>query len=204
LINPHLCLIFTLISPIQTKLLNDSPKENPKKTTMKRRTALRGLSLAIGGLASLPAWATAWNSEKLHFGQYLPASEEEILSEFVETIIPETDTGGAKSLQVDKFILKYHKDIMGNDALKTLQDELKFIDSQSVTAHGKGFAKLDSQQRMSVLKALQNDEKGKQILSKLKGFTVWAYTSSEFFMTTYTDYNMAPGFFSGCVPVKKI
>lgn len=170
---------------------------------MKRRTALRSLSLAIGGLTSLPTWATAWNPEKLQFGQYLPTSEEEILSELVETIIPETDTVGAKSLQIDKFILKYHKDIMGNDALKNLQDELKFIDNQSVTTYGKGFVKLDTQQKLSVLKSLQNDEKGKQILEKIKQFTVWAYTSSEFFMTTYTDYNMAPGFFSGCVPVKK-
>jgi hypothetical protein len=169
---------------------------------MKRRTALRSLSLAIGGLASVPAWATAWNPEKLQFGQYLPASDEETLAELVESIIPETDTVGAKSLQIDKFILKFTKDVMGNDALKTLQDELKWTDNQAVTATGKNFSKLDTQQKIEFLKTIQKDEKGKQIVGKIKNFTVWGYTSSEFFMTTYTDYNMAPGFFNGCVPVK--
>jgi hypothetical protein len=170
---------------------------------MNRRDALRSLSLAIGGLASIPTWTTAWNSDKLHFGQYLPLAEEETLAELVETIIPESETVGAKSLQIDKFILKFTKDIIGNDALQTLQEEIKYIDSQSIKSYNKTFVGLDKTQKMTVLKGLQNDEKGKEILGKLKSFTVWAYTSSEFFMTNYTNYNMAPGFFDGCVPIKK-
>ncbi len=61
---------------------------------MQRRTALKSLSVSLGGLVSMPAWATSWTPDSIGNDKSLSASDEAILAEIVETIIPETKTPG--------------------------------------------------------------------------------------------------------------
>jgi len=67
---------------------------------MQRRSAIKNLTMAFGGLISLPTWTSAWTPESIGHVSTLSFSEEATLAEIVETIIPETSTPGAKSLKV--------------------------------------------------------------------------------------------------------
>lgn len=71
---------------------------------MQRRSALKSLTAAVGGLMSLPSWAQAWTPETVKGPTLLTMAEEDTLAEIVETIIPETSTPGAKSLKVHQLI----------------------------------------------------------------------------------------------------
>ena len=52
-------------------------------------------------------------------------------------------------------------------------------------------------------------EKGKhgveaqKTLATLKGLTIQGYMSTEYIMVNHLNYQMAPGFFNGCAPIKK-
>jgi hypothetical protein len=156
---------------------------------------------AVGGLISLPAWANGWTADTVRSSnQLLSRSQDGLLAELVETIIPATDTPGAKALNVHQFVQKMVTDCYPVTAQGTLQNGL---DSLAKTAYGQSFAEGDTAQRTALLTQLsQSTDAGqKEFYSLVKGLTVWGYMSSEYVMTNLTHYQFIPGHYYGCVPV---
>ena len=73
---------------------------------MKRRIVVKNIVLTIGASIVLPAWANAWNHNSLRDNHFNIFSQENLLAEIVEIIIPKTNTPGAKELNVQQFIPK--------------------------------------------------------------------------------------------------
>ncbi len=72
---------------------------------MKRREVFSSLTLGIVGAVSLPSWANNWTAQNLKPDSLeLNTSEEDLLDDICETIIPETDTPGSRTLQIPKFV----------------------------------------------------------------------------------------------------
>lgn len=172
---------------------------------MQRRSAIKNLSLAFGGLMSLPTWASVWTPESIGHVSTLSFSEEATLAEIVETIIPETATPGAKSLKVHQFAMRMINDCYGEAAQKGLKEGLMTTDIASKLAHGKVFAEIEPAQRLELLKKLATspDAATKQFVNMIKGLTIQGYQNSEYVMVNIQKYNMAPGFYHGCVPIAK-
>lgn len=171
---------------------------------MQRRTALKSLSVALGGLVSMPAWATSWTPDSIGNDKSLSASDEAILAEIVETIIPETKTPGAKSLKVHQFALRMINDCYGETAKKSLLQGLAKTDELAKQTHNKSFVECDAQQRKdTILQVSKADEPSKKFVEMIKNLTIRGYTNSEYYMVNVQKYVMAPGFYHGCVPVKK-
>ncbi len=173
---------------------------------MKRRTALKSLSVAVGGLVSLPAWATQWNTASVGTSPNMTAANEALLAEIVETIIPETTTPGAKSLNVHRFVLRMINDCYGEPVQTTFQQGLLKTDELARQAYGKDFPACDKKQRTDLLLGMAaSAEPGqKQFADLVKGLTIRGYTNSEYYMVNVLKYNMAPGYFHGCVPVSSL
>ncbi|MGV3586260.1 MAG: gluconate 2-dehydrogenase subunit 3 family protein [Adhaeribacter sp.] len=171
---------------------------------MKRRTALKNLSMAVAGLVALPAWASGWNPATLGQVAVLPPTEEALLAELVETIIPETDTPGAKTLKVHQFVLRMVQDCYGEAAQNNLNQGLITLDQVAKGAFEKLFINLDVTQRTAVLTHLQksDDPATKGFISLVKNLTIQGYLNSEYVLLNMMDYKMAPGFYHGCVPLK--
>jgi hypothetical protein len=171
---------------------------------MQRRTALKSLSVALGGLVSMPAWASCWTPDSIGNDKSLSASDEAILAEIVETIIPETKTPGAKSLKVHQFALRMINDCYGEAAQKSLKQGLAKTEELAKQAHNKSFIECDAQQRKdTVLQLSKADEASKKFAEMIKNLTIRGYTNSEYYMVNVQKYVMAPGFYHGCVPVKQ-
>lgn len=171
---------------------------------MQRRTALKSLSVALGGLVSMPTWATSWTPDSIGNDKSLSASDEAILAEIVETIIPETKTPGAKSLKVHQFALRMINDCYGETAQKSLRQGLAKTDELAKQTHNKSFVECDAQQRKdTILQVSKADEPSKKFVEMIKNLTIRGYTNSEYYMVNVQKYVMAPGFYHGCVPVKK-
>lgn len=171
---------------------------------MKRRTAVKSLSVAMAALVTLPGWAKGWSAATLGQVSGLPEQETGLLAEIVETIIPETDTPGAKSLQVHQFLLRMIQDCYGELALTTLQKGLLTSNQVANGAFHKNFTDLDAPKRIAVLAHLQaSDELAtKQFITLVKNLTIQGYLNSEYVMVNILNYQMAPGFYHGCVPLK--
>lgn len=170
---------------------------------MQRRSALKHVAAAFGGLVSLPAWASGWTAESLGSVSTLSLSQESMLAEVVETFIPQTDTPGAKATNVHKYAMRIIKDCYGPAAQQTLEQGLALTDATAQQLHGKAFADGDATQRMAVITSMaaSTDPVGKAFVDMMKPLTIRGYTSSEYYLVNVKKYVMAPGFYHGCVSV---
>ncbi len=169
---------------------------------MQRRIALKNMAAAVG-LMSLPAWASGWNKTTVATGTTaLSASQETLLAEIVETIIPATDTPGARELGVHQFVQKMVADCFEPKVQESFARGLNNVEETAKKNGATGFAALDKAGRTGLLQGLEaGGGDGKEFYGLVKGLTIRGYMTSEYVMTNLTGYEMVPGRYHGCVPV---
>ncbi|GAB4025295.1 gluconate 2-dehydrogenase subunit 3 family protein [Spirosoma gilvum] len=172
---------------------------------MQRRSVLKNLAVTVGGLVSLPAWASGWTPESLGSVAIVSVDEETLLGEIVETFIPQTTTPGAKTLKVHQFALRMIRDCYGLPAQTTLQQGLALVDTTAQQTYTRSFVDCDPTQRLAILTQLSTstDPAGKLFVDMAKRLTIQGYMNSEYYLVNVEKFNMAPGFYHGCVPVQK-
>ena len=171
---------------------------------MKRRLLLKSLSVSVGTLLVLPAWANNWSIQS--FGiqtTFLNLEQSNLLAEIVSSIIPEGKIQGAKSLGVPAFIEKMIKDCYEKNAQDDFKNGLENVEILSKSTHNQAFENLSPSQKLKFLKNLQasTDIKLKEFYGLIKNLTIQGYTTSEYVMVNYLKYEMAPGHYYGCVNV---
>ena len=133
--------------------------------------------------------------------------EEELLSELSETIIPKTNTPGAKDVSAHLFALMMIDDCYPPDGQDKFVNGLKQFDELTKKKFDKSFVKCTPSERTEILKSIESKkdipENVAFFYSTIKRLTVQAYTSSEYYLTKVHVYQLVPGKFYGCVPVKK-
>lgn len=173
---------------------------------MNRRTVIRDLTFALGGLATIPAWAAnGWSVETLTTESVIfNTTEQQLLTIIVETIIPESDTKGASSLGVPAFLEKMLLDCYEVPVRNNVKDGLASTDALAQKQFGKSFAHCTTSQKQQLLLSFEKSEDKtlKEFYSLVKNLTILGYTTSEYVQTQFLNYNMAPGHYYGCVPVK--
>jgi hypothetical protein len=172
---------------------------------MQRRNALKTVALSIGSAIVLPSWANAWSTKSLqnqHFNNSF--SQETLLAEIVETIIPKTDTLGAKDLEIHQFTMKMIADCYDKKAQEVFAKGLVSVDNFAQKDFSKSFIESDSKQRLTVLNSMLNSSEGndKDFVILVKNITIQGYLNSEYVMTNLRKYQFLPGTYHGCVPVK--
>ncbi len=174
------------------------------KIIMQRRNAIKSLSLAFGGLVALPSWASNWTPDSIGKVSNLSYNDDALLGEIVETIIPETSTPGAKSLKVHQFAQRMINDCYGEEPQKIFKEGLKKTEELAQQTYQKSFVACDATQRKALLNKMldSSDNTTKQFANLIKRLTIQGYTNSEYYMVNVIKFNMAPGFYHGCVPVK--
>ena len=178
--------------------INRTVVSNP----VERRNALKTMAGAIGGLISLPAWANGWTVETARSTQQiLSRGQMDLLADMAETIIPATDSPGAKALNVHQFIQKMVTDCYEPKAQDSLRKGLDSLDGLAQKSFSKPFAEGDVSQRTALLTQLAQDPAQKEFYGLVKGLTIRGYMSSEYVMTNLTHYQFIPGHYHGCVPV---
>lgn len=171
---------------------------------MQRRKVVKGIALTLGSFVTLPAWANSWSISALGKQIFLKVGNEALLAELVETIIPTTDSPGAKSMNVHLFVQKMITDCYDKISQINFEKNLSDIDPLSNKTFGKSFISLDATQRLNLLQTLSQskDPETVNFYKTLRGLTIQGYTSSEYYLTHFSDYEMAPARYLGCVPVK--
>jgi hypothetical protein len=172
---------------------------------MKRRQLVKGMAATLGGMLVLPAWAEAWTPAALSIHPtQLSSLEETLLAEIVESIIPKTDTPGAKELEVQRFISAILTDCYDQKSRDVFTKGLQTVEQLSQKSQAQSFLKSTPEQRLAVLSKMaeSDDLDTKSFARMVKNLTIRGYLSSEFVMTKLKGYQMAPGFYDGCVPVK--
>lgn len=172
---------------------------------MKRRQAIQNIAVITGGLLALPSWAKGWNPQNLPaLQQVLNPADQSTLSRIIEAIIPESGVPGAKSLGVPAFVETMLADCYNKEVRDNVENGLHAVEDVAQTKYTRSFADLPMPDQQTLLLAIEQGEESplKECYKLIKGLTIQGYTSSEYVQTTYLEYEMAPGYFYGCVPVK--
>lgn len=173
---------------------------------MKRRTLLKTLGITTVGLATVPLWMEAWKPEELpESGLKITEDQKRMLTDMVDTIIPATDTPGAKDLQVDEFILIMTEDCFSQEVQEEFLAGFGELDLISKKENGKKFIKLAAKDQTELLGRLETTEKDPEqeinFVDFVKQLSIMGYKSSEYVQTNIMKFELVPARFHGSFPV---
>ena len=153
---------------------------------MKRRTAIKQLFILAGGLVIASSCTGDRTKSSIVLSKVdFSKGDEDLLAEFVEAIIPESDTPGGKSLNLHLFVMKMVDDCQSPEDQKAFIEGLKKAKNLS----GKSAADI-----LDYLKRLPQDD---QFVTILKNRTIQGYQNSEFVMKNKVIYELVPGRYNG-------
>lgn len=183
---------------------------------MNRRDALGRVALLFGGtIVGSTAFLEGCRQPEVKSTAGLTFSSDQIvfLDEVAETIIPATDTPGAKAAKVGAFMQVMVTDCYEEKDQKIFMNGITAIDKASDKAFGYGFMKATPEQRHTLLTALDKEQKQytadkkkedpNHYFSLMKQLTMLGYFSSEIGATQALRYVAIPGRYEGCIPYKK-
>lgn len=179
---------------------------------MKRRTALKQLLMAAAVAAITPSCIFDKRKKQASVVlNHLPpvsGDQETTLATICDTIIPETDIPGAKSLASQLFVFKMVDDCYDKDTQDKFLKGLNDIDVYAEKRFGNAFSDLTFMQREELLKEIDKEEDGSsnlQTFFKLtKKHTIQGFMTSEYVMTKLQGYEFVPGRFNGCIEISKL
>lgn len=184
---------------------------------MNRREALSSVALLLGGtiIGSEMFLSGCTNADKKIGSAGLNFSPDDIsfLDEVGETIIPATDTPGAKAAKIGEFMKTIVRDCYEEKNQQIFVDGLGKLNEASKKMNGKSFLDSTPAERKTLLIALDKEQKEYMAKKKpedpshyfrmMKELTVWGFFSSETGATKTLRYIAVPGRYEGCVPYKK-
>lgn len=153
-----------------------------------RRALLRGAILLVGGsLAGLPADAFAQLAQS---DRFFSEARFAVLDEVAETIIPRTDTPGARDVGVpgliDALMTNWASDERGRDFRALLDD----IDS---AAGRSGLLALPAEERFDLIRRYDAEKLYEPVYSWFKELVLTLYYLSEEGATQELRYELVPG-----------
>ncbi len=184
---------------------------------MNRRDAIKNVALLLGtaiSASTLAALEGCTSSAPRNYALEAPETKS-ILAEITETIIPQTNTPGAKAAKVDEFIVTMMQDCYEQKDQQILLDGLKKVDEASDKQYKKKFVDLTAEEKTAVLTEIDkervayNKRENKQkedpthYFQFIKELTLLGYFTSKPGATEALRYVAVPGKFEGCVPYKK-
>lgn len=175
---------------------------------MNRRSSIKNLIIISAGAALLPSCLQDKKKSSLSLKNIkIDGKDEDILSVLSETIIPKTSAPGAKDVSAHLFALMMIDDCYDPSAQDKFVKGLKAFEELSEKKFNKSFQKCTPSERANLLKSIESKnnipENVAFFYNTMKRLTIQAFTSSEYYLTKVHVYQLVPGKFYGCVPVKK-
>jgi hypothetical protein len=134
--------------------------------------------------------------------------QEKLITELSETIIPATDTPGAKGTLTHVFVLRMLDDMFTKEEQQQFVKGMKDFDKMAEKKFDKSFVECTLPQREELLGGALNDKKLPEDLSAflriMKRLTVQGYMTSQYYLTNVRVYKLVPGKYYGCIPVTKL
>jgi hypothetical protein len=172
-----------------------------------RRVAIQQLLLIWAGVALLPSCLhdeqkVSIPLKLIHIGP----DDEKMLADLVETILPKTDTPGARDLSAHLFALKMVDDCFTKSNQEKYLRGMKEFETLVDKKTGRSFSDVDAVERRSIVSELDRQKSSDDALiffyQSTKKLTIQAYTTCEYYLTKIRGYKMLPGKFQGCISLK--
>lgn len=179
---------------------------------MNRRLAVKHLVLLAGAATVLPSCLSQTKTPEQNSPPSvaaLTASQQQLVADVCETLIPRTDTPGAKDLGLHLYVLKMLTDCTPTKEQQVFVAGLGQLDAAAQQRQGHSFTASTPPQRAALLQHL--DQQPADSADPLVGFyriarqlTIDGYTHSKYFMTKEIAYELVPSRYNGYYPVSKV
>ena len=176
---------------------------------MKRRVVLKQVMIAAVAAALAPSCTFDKKKASLPLNHLtIDGDMEELLASVVDTILPATDTKGAKELNVHRFVLKMIDDCYEKEVQDNFVKGLNQVNEIAKKRFGKSFEKGTAPEREEVLKSIDSKENSNppEVLAAypvIKQLTIQGYLTTQYILQEVQGYEFVPGRFNGCVDVPK-
>jgi hypothetical protein len=176
---------------------------------MNRRQAIKRTALLSGGMVLLKhSLLGQASSLSIPTSAAFGPNEESLLQLVVDTLIPATDTPGAKELKVDQFVLLMVNDCHSEEDQTAFYAGLHNLDAFTEKHFGQSFTLCDADTRVEALNSLS---KSPDTTPELQAFfkitkdrTIQGYLESKYVMTEALPHKMIPDPYDGYYPASKL
>jgi hypothetical protein len=184
---------------------------------MNRRNYLKSLlaltSLGIGSFSIFKWLGSTELQSPITFHDW--SKKVLILTELAETIIPKTDTPGAKEAGVGKYIISVMSNCYDQQQQKKFLSGLSDLEDYAESEYGMTFIESDSSTRQAIVAhfsssliesstlmlKIKNKFLGKSFFFTLRELTVEGYCMSYLGSTQGLSYDPVPGVYQPCIPL---
>lgn len=190
---------------------------------MNRRQYIKNTAAALGltltGISMSEMLVSCQTQAKLDWKPtFFTNNQAALIAEIAETILPKTNTPGAKEMAVPQFIDKMVKDTMDETSQKSLVEGLESFEDEVKSKYNTDFISLKSNQKKEVLEKLDNEKPPSGLtmwginlepdapqptfFKIIKGLTLFGFYTSEEIGRNVLVYDPVPGEYIGCMPLK--
>jgi len=171
-------------------------------------TALVGGGTLLAGCSREPASPPAGDASpaQLEFGE----QDVKLLDEVAETILPRTDTPGAKDAEVGRFMTVFVRDCYTQAEQVQFHTGLVQLEEASEAAYGRKFLQLEAEERRELVRRLdatakaQVEQSGKaHYFTMIKQLTLLGFFTSEPGGTQALRHVAIPGRYDSCMDYQK-
>jgi len=180
---------------------------------MNRRKAITRILLTGAGI-TITVGAYKWYSINQEPDLAFLEAHSELVAALSETIIPATDTPGAKECGVEKFVLQMVKECSDRKTQNKFINGLKNVRSYTQNRYSKQFQQCSPEQQIQILEyfasggtssglwsKIERRYLGSSFFTTLKQYTVEGYCTSKAGSTQALSYLPVPGRYQGCMPL---
>ncbi|MBC6367031.1 gluconate 2-dehydrogenase subunit 3 family protein [Algoriphagus sp. AK58] len=174
---------------------------------MDRRKSLKIIGGSVAGIAGLVFADWKWQIvDRVTHSGFFTFEEEKLISSIAEIFIPEglppilpsadAKPIGALSTGTDQFLIKLFEKCYEKEDQDLIKAQLKSLGKA-------GFLELSQEEKEKRLLALKDSdaEEEKKFYNLMRSNTVLGFTTVKEVMVEYRGYQVAPGYYKGCVDV---
>lgn len=174
---------------------------------MDRRKSLKLIGGSVAGIAGLVFADWKWQIvDRLTHAGFFSFEEEQLISVIADTFIPaglppilpspDAQPIGALSTGTDQFLIKLFEKCYEKEDQDLIKAQLKVLKKS-------GFEDLSQEEREQALLGCRDSENEEEtkFYDLMRSNTVMGFTTVKEVMADYRGYQVAPGFYHGCVDV---
>jgi hypothetical protein len=187
-----------------------------KNLTMNRRKAIGNILLITGGVTLTVSSYKGYQWFKKPDLNFI-IKQKQLIEALAETIIPKTDTPGAKEAGVGEIIVILLRDCTSRPSQNKFTEGLKELINYCSTEYKKSYIDCTSEEQAIILRHFQEKGKpfkgiigkvqnkflGKSFYSTLAEYTTFGYCTSEIGAKQGLSYVLIPGRYNGCIPLEQ-
>lgn len=174
---------------------------------MNRRAAIKSFLIVSAGVLVIPSCLQENRKASVKLKNIeISGDQQDLLAEIAETIIPATDTPGAKAVTAHLFALKMIDDCYPVTEQQQFTRGLDAFDAMARKQFNQSFTRCTVTQRDILLRQIEAKQNIPSDIAAfytmMKKLTILGYSSSQYFLTKVQVYELVPARYHGCVPVK--